>query len=99
MQIGPGQYEVRLTRADLVVLAERDPRAGRLDGALLGDQQGRRARTHDSRHNINVMVLPGQIAHAPARFDTPGEYPIICHEYCGIAHHTMGGKIIVEAKP
>jgi cytochrome c oxidase subunit II len=50
------------------------------------------------RHNINVMVLPGQIAHAVARFDTPGEYPIICHEYCGIAHHTMGGKIIVEER-
>ena len=44
------------------------------------------------------MLLPGQIAHATARFDTPGEYPIICHEYCGIAHHTMGGKIIVEAR-
>ncbi len=50
------------------------------------------------RHNVNVMLLPGQIAHAQARFDTPGEYPIICHEYCGVAHHTMAGKIIVEAK-
>jgi cytochrome c oxidase subunit 2 len=50
------------------------------------------------RHNVNVMVLPGQIAHAQARFDTPGEYPIICHEYCGVAHHTMAGRIIVEAR-
>ena len=48
---------------------------------------------------VNVMLLPGQIARATARFERPGEYPIICHEYCGIAHHTMGGKIIVEAKP
>src|SRR4029453_9413174 len=31
--------------ADLVVRAQRDPRAGRLDGALLGDQQGPRARS------------------------------------------------------
>ena len=44
------------------------------------------------------MLLPGQIAHAQARFDTPGEYPIICHEYCGIAHHTMAGTIIVEER-
>ena len=49
------------------------------------------------RANVNVMVLPGQIAHVEARFDRPGEYPIICHEYCGIAHHAMAGKIIVEA--
>jgi cytochrome c oxidase subunit II len=32
------------------------------------------------------------------RFDRPGEYPMICHEYCGIAHHTMSGKIIVEPR-
>jgi cytochrome c oxidase subunit 2 len=48
---------------------------------------------------FNVMLLPGQIAHVEARFDTPGEYPIICHEYCGIAHHTMAGTIIVEPRP
>jgi cytochrome c oxidase subunit 2 len=48
--------------------------------------------------NVNVMLLPGQISHVETRFDRPGEYPIICHEYCGIAHHTMGGKIIVEAR-
>ncbi len=46
--------------------------------------------------NVNVMLLPGQIAHMAARFDKPGEYPIICHEYCGIAHHTMAGRVVVE---
>lgn len=50
------------------------------------------------RANVNVMVLPGQIAHVEARFDHPGEYPIICHEYCGIAHHVMSGKIVVEPR-
>jgi cytochrome c oxidase subunit II len=48
--------------------------------------------------NINTMLLPGQIARVTTRFDRPGEYPMICHEYCGIAHHTMGGKIIVEPR-
>jgi cytochrome c oxidase subunit 2 len=48
------------------------------------------------RANVNVMVLPGQLAHVTARFDRPGEYPIICHEYCGIAHHVMAGKVVVE---
>jgi len=48
--------------------------------------------------NVNVMVLPGQVARATGRFDKPGEYPFLCHEYCGIAHHTMWGKVIVEAR-
>ena len=45
--------------------------------------------------NINVMLLPGQLSRVTRRFDKPGEYVMMCHEYCGIAHHTMGGKIIV----
>jgi cytochrome c oxidase subunit 2 len=49
--------------------------------------------------NVNTMLLPGQVAHVRARFDTPGEYPIICHEYCGVAHHTMAGRVIVEPRP
>jgi heme/copper-type cytochrome/quinol oxidase subunit 2 len=24
---------------------------------------------------------------------------MFCHEYCGIAHHTMWGKVIVEPAP
>jgi heme/copper-type cytochrome/quinol oxidase subunit 2 len=51
------------------------------------------------RANVNVMVLPGQIAHVEARFDRPGEYPIICHEYCGIAHHAMAGKVMWSREP
>ena len=48
--------------------------------------------------NVNTMLLPGQIARVTTRFDRPGEYPMLCHEYCGIAHHTMWGKIIVEPR-
>jgi cytochrome c oxidase subunit 2 len=50
------------------------------------------------RAHVNVMLLPGQIARVTKRFDTPGEYPMFCHEYCGIAHHTMWGKVIVEPR-
>jgi cytochrome c oxidase subunit 2 len=49
--------------------------------------------------HVNVMLLPGQVSKVTARFDRPGEYPMICHEYCGIAHHTMWGKLIVEPRP
>ncbi len=46
--------------------------------------------------NINMMVLPGQVSKLTATFDKPGTYNIICHEYCGVGHHTMFGRIIVE---
>jgi cytochrome c oxidase subunit 2 len=49
--------------------------------------------------DVNVMLLPGRSPHVEARFDTPGEYPFICHEYCGIAHHTLAGTIVVERRP
>ncbi|HWQ13060.1 MAG TPA: cytochrome c oxidase subunit II [Roseiflexaceae bacterium] len=45
---------------------------------------------------INTMVVPGQISRLTTRFDRPGEYLVICHEYCGGGHHIMAGKIIVK---
>ncbi|MFB6222950.1 MAG: cytochrome c oxidase subunit II [Haloarcula sp.] len=45
--------------------------------------------------NINTMVIPGQVSEVSARFDDPGTYGLVCHEYCGAAHHTMGGSIVV----
>jgi cytochrome c oxidase subunit 2 len=48
--------------------------------------------------HVNAMLLPGQVTRVTTRFDTPGEFPIMCHEYCGIAHHTMAGRVIVEAR-
>ena len=47
-------------------------------------------------HNANIMLLPGQIAQARVRFDRPGQFHIICHEYCGPGHQNMFGVIIVE---
>ncbi len=49
--------------------------------------------------HTNVMLLPGQISRVTTRFDKPGTYLLLCHEYCGIGHHTMSGTILVEASP
>ena len=46
--------------------------------------------------NANTMVIPGYVAQFTTRFTTPGEYLIVCHEYCGLGHHAMMGKLIVE---
>lgn len=45
---------------------------------------------------LNAMVIPGQITQVDATFDEAGLYSVICHEYCGIGHHNMGGRINVE---
>ncbi len=34
--------------------------------------------------NINLMLVPGYISSLPARFDTPGERIMPCHEFCGV---------------
>ena len=46
--------------------------------------------------NVNMMVLPGHITEATYTFNRPGEYLILCNEYCGAGHHVMMGKLIVK---
>jgi cytochrome c oxidase subunit 2 len=48
--------------------------------------------------NVNVMILPGQVTKTVAQFHEPGEFRFFCHEYCGLAHHVMFGKVIVEQR-
>jgi cytochrome c oxidase subunit 2 len=48
--------------------------------------------------NVNTMVIPGQIATFTVEFDETGEHAVICHEYCGAAHHTMAGTIEVVSQ-
>jgi cytochrome c oxidase subunit 2 len=45
---------------------------------------------------INMMLIPGQISKNTYTFRDAGEHLIICHEYCGLNHHTMFGRVIVE---
>ncbi len=49
--------------------------------------------------NVNTMVVPGYVSQLTYTFDRPGEYLIVCNEYCGVGHHAMSGKIVVEAAP
>jgi cytochrome c oxidase subunit 2 len=45
--------------------------------------------------NANTMVIPGEIASITVETDDPGEYGIVCSEYCGDFHHDMEGKLTV----
>lgn len=46
--------------------------------------------------NINMQILPGQVSKLTTTFNQAGEFPYVCHEYCGVGHQNMFGKIIVE---
>jgi cytochrome c oxidase subunit 2 len=49
--------------------------------------------------NANAMAVPGYVSQFTVTFAKPGEYLITCHEYCGLFHHAMVGKLIVTETP
>src|SRR3970282_1308219 len=76
VQIASGQDEVRLT-AQIWSFARNEIRVPA--GSTVHFWATSKDVVHGlliPRVNVNVMVLPGQIAHAQARFDRHGEYPI-----------------------
>jgi len=46
--------------------------------------------------NANTMVIPGYVSQFTTTFRSPGEYLIVCNEYCGLGHHQMYAKLLVE---
>ena len=46
--------------------------------------------------NANAMLVPGYITQFTTVFSPPGDYLLVCHEFCGNGHHAMFGRIIVE---
>jgi cytochrome c oxidase subunit 2 len=50
------------------------------------------------RTNVNAMLVPGYISTLTTRFSAPGEHALPCHEFCGIGHEGMWGRITVIAR-
>lgn len=46
--------------------------------------------------NLNAMVTPGHIQRATQKFDEPGEFLVLCNEYCGAGHQMMSTTITVK---
>lgn len=46
--------------------------------------------------NGNTLVVPGYVSQFTTTFDRAGEYLIVCNEYCGLGHHNMFARLIVE---
>ena len=49
--------------------------------------------------NINMMAIYGNINKTTVKFDEPGVYEIVCHEYCGVGHQNMKAQVIVNYPP
>lgn len=44
---------------------------------------------------IKIDANPGRVNNYWFKVDTPGEYRIVCAEFCGVSHYIMLGKLIV----
>ncbi|MGR9116145.1 MAG: cytochrome C oxidase subunit II [Gammaproteobacteria bacterium] len=53
---------------------------------------------HIPMTNMSTMIVPGYVAEVTTSFPKPGEYPLLCNEYCGLGHNHMWSNISVIAK-
>jgi cytochrome c oxidase subunit 2 len=95
-QVGPGRYQaVVIAQAWAFLPGEiRVPRGSEVEFVVTASDVLHGFNVEGTR--VNMMAIPGQVSRAVYRFDRPGEHLIICHEYCGLGHHTMAGKVVVE---
>ncbi|MCS7002490.1 MAG: cytochrome c oxidase subunit II [Dehalococcoidia bacterium] len=103
-QVGPGRYEaVVIAKVWRWVVQNPDTNAPVVIRIPVGSTVTFIMTSVDVIHgvkiqdtDVNMMVLPGQISRATQTFNRPGEFLMLCHEYCGTGHHTMWAKIVVE---
>jgi len=53
---------------------------------------------HMPMTNMSTMIVPGYVAQVESSFPRPGEYPMLCNEYCGLGHDHMWSKAFVIDK-
>ncbi|MBN2699865.1 MAG: cytochrome C oxidase subunit II [Methylohalobius sp. ZOD2] len=53
---------------------------------------------HMPMTNMSTMVVPGYVSEITTEFPKPGDYPMLCNEYCGLGHDFMWSKVTVEEK-
>jgi len=48
--------------------------------------------------NMTTMVVPGYVSEVTTAFPRPGEYSLLCNEYCGLGHDSMWSRLVVVPK-
>ena len=101
----PGVREVAPGRYEAVIVAQAWSFTPAEIRVPAGAEVTFTATTVDIIHGLNVegtrlnlMLIPGQVSRNTYTFREPGAHLIICHEYCGIGHHTMAARVIVEPR-
>lgn len=49
-----------------------------------------------AQKNINMTAIYGSINKTTVKFEKPGVYDIVCHEFCGVGHQNMHAQVIVN---
>ena len=49
-----------------------------------------------AQKNVNMMAVYGSINKTTVKFDKPGVYDIVCHEYCGVGHQNIHAQVYVN---
>ncbi len=95
VQVGPGRYEATM----IAQIWAFNPNEIRVPA---GSTVTFRIASRDVLHglkilntNVNLMIVPGEVSTLSYTFRAPGEYLMVCHEYCGVGHQGMFGKVIV----
>lgn len=52
-----------------------------------------------AKKDVNMMAVYGSVNKTTVKFNEPGVYKVLCHEYCGTGHQNMMAEIIVNHKP
>ena len=95
-QLGPDRYEVvMLASAWQFQPSEIRVPAG-ADVTFLATSSDVIHGLHVEDSRVNMMLIPGQVSRNSYTFEEPGEYLMVCHEYCGLLHHAMYGRVVVE---
>lgn len=94
-ELGPGRYEVNLFAQTFYF----DPDEIEVPA---GSTVTFNVHSRDVLHGIkiigttvSIMAIPNQMGRVTYTFDEPGEYLMVCNEYCGLGHHIMHSKITV----
>ncbi len=95
IQVAPGRYEAHVVAKMFSFTPSpiKVPRGSVVDFYLV---------SHDVVHgfyldgtDVNLMAVPNAVNYAQARFDRPGKYQVLCHEFCGTGHQDMAGMVEV----
>jgi cytochrome c oxidase subunit 2 len=46
--------------------------------------------------NLNFQIVPGYDYGLTIVPNAAGDFRVVCNEFCGIGHHMMVGKVVVE---